>query len=126
MNPKRMMTVYSLLNIPPHTGCRNCGACCGIIPATPMEVREIEKWLQAHPGIARAADSRENKTVCPFLTEAKRCAIYLVRPTICRLQGVTMGMDCRHGNSANIRGEPLLLGATIDNTVILNFRDWSV
>ena len=29
--------MYELMNIPPHTGCQNCGECCGVIPV----LREI-------------------------------------------------------------------------------------
>ena len=113
--------MYSLLNIPPHTGCRGCGDCCGIIPATPTEIREIRKFLKDFPEIAKSADKRENKLHCPFLTEKKACAIYSVRPVICRLCGVTKGMDCRYGNSASISGELFLQSS---DTSILNFLVW--
>ena len=37
--------------IPNHTNCRNCGCCCGIIPANAEEVAVIREYLIAHPGV---------------------------------------------------------------------------
>jgi Fe-S-cluster containining protein len=34
---------------------------------------------------------------CPYLTARNLCSIYPVRPLVCRLYGVYLGMKCKHG-----------------------------
>jgi Fe-S-cluster containining protein len=34
---------------------------------------------------------------CPLLTQDGKCSVYRVRPTICRLWGMTKDMKCPHG-----------------------------
>lgn len=120
--------MYALLNIPPHKTCKNCGECCGAIPATAAEVIEIGKYLDAHPDVrALAVKQAGNPIICPFRDEERRrCSIYPVRPLICRLCGISIGMKCEHGNSMEVNGYKLLTGHDVSKCVLLNLRDWSV
>lgn len=109
----------NVFNIPAHTKCTNCGACCGIIPASDAEVREIRNYIAKH-GIK----PRKPGITCPFRNEKeRRCDIYPVRPMICRLYGVAdMGhMGCPNGNSAAIDGSKFIDHEGIN---VLNFLDW--
>lgn len=107
----------SLYNIPQHTKCTNCGSCCGIIPATQEEVTKIKEYIKEHN-----IKPRKPSITCPFRNaEIKRCDIYPVRPIICKLMGVTNGMECPHGNSHEIDGSKFIVTG---EPMILNFIDW--
>lgn len=107
-----------LLNIPKHTNCTNCGACCGFVPVSITELNAIRDYIAVN-GISPV--ERADKTICPFRDEkAKKCLIYEVRPIICRLFGVAKGtMQCTNGNSAEIDGVKFL---PKENIRILNFE----
>ncbi len=115
---------YEMLNIPKHENCVNCGACCGIIPATQEEVKEIQKYM----GVHHIKPNRINSITCPFRNEVeKRCDIYPVRPLVCRLFGVVKmnGLSgCPQGNSAQIDGSKFL--GERKEMELLNFIDWEV
>lgn len=57
----------------------------------------------------------------------KRCLIYEVRPVICRLFGVTEGMQCVFGNTCEIDGHPYIasIASSKPDLKALNFQDWS-
>ena len=115
-------------NIPAHKNCQNCGACCGIIPASETELKAIKKHLRKVPHIRKLASERQeiDKTNCPFRNDEKRrCDIYRVRPTICGLMGVVKGLRCKHGNSAELDGRVYLQSHRQEPFVILNAIDWS-
>ena len=119
--------MYALLNIPAHMTCRNCGECCGVIPANAAEIAAIREYLDEHPDVrALAVKQSGNLTNCPFRNDKKRrCSIYPVRPMICRLCGVSIGKKCKYGNSVEINGYKFLTGHDIDKCVLLNLHDWS-
>lgn len=110
----------SILNIPKHTNCTNCGECCGIVPVSIPELNAIRDYIAVN-GINPV--KRADKTICPFRDEKqKKCLIYEARPIICRLFGVAEGaMQCPNGNSAEIDGIPFLPKKDIR---ILNFERW--
>jgi Fe-S-cluster containining protein len=110
-----------LYNIPAHAGCKNCGECCGIIPASLEEVRRIKEYLSSKPDIRRKALARlsADRSTCPFRGQC-RCDIYPARPLLCRLFGVTSGMQCIYGNSAEIDGQVFLAGRDTSDCKILN------
>ena len=95
--------MYEKLNILRHINCCNCGKCCQEIPVLPIEVTNIQRHLDRYPNIARIANNKTNKEkICPFRDESfKQCLIYPVRPLICRIFGVSSGMECYNGNTAN-------------------------
>ncbi len=99
----------ALLYIPPHTRCTNCGGCCGLVPVTASDIARIENYIQAH-ALPREIMRRAHEPMeCIFRdNELKRCSIYPVRPMVCRLFGVTRGMKCANGNSAEIDGLPFI------------------
>lgn len=110
----------NILNIPKHTNCTNCGECCGIIPATDIEINTIRNYIAVN-GISPVG--RSDKTICPFRDSLhKKCLIYAVRPVVCRLFGVVKGcMQCPNGNSAEIDGKKFIIKG---NVRILNFERW--
>lgn len=75
----------------PTIGCApNCGECCTIVPITETEAGRIERYAAAH-GLA----PRDQGPVCPWLHE-RRCAVYDVRPLVCRLFGHAPKLGCTH------------------------------
>lgn len=119
-----MKDAFPLLNIPEHKNCINCGCCCGVIPVSPKEFQTIKEYLKTHEDALSLARKATNIINCPFRDDEKKlCAIYPVRPIVCRLFGVTDGMECPNGNSANIDGRKFRL-ASVDEAIILNVVDW--
>ena len=93
--------------IPVHTKCINCGECCGPVPISEKEYKEIKKYCienNIEPYL------KLNEFDCPFRDhKRKKCNIYPVRPDMCKLFGVTKGMTCSNGNSCNIDGYKYIL-----------------
>jgi Fe-S-cluster containining protein len=110
------------LNIPAHTRCTNCGACCGVFPVSAADIHRIGAYIRGHAEVLNVVKQvKESELVCPFRDETKmRCAVYPVRPLICRMFGVVQLMQCRNGNSANIDGfkfrmeEPVAFSHMVD------------
>lgn len=69
-----------------------CGACCGPAVCNAAEMREIA----AH----RIKPLRQGVT-CPFCRQGA-CAIYPVRPFICRIFGHSPWLVCRKGYNVNL------------------------
>lgn len=98
--------------IPRHGKCTNCGQCCGPIPIGDNELKKIIAFLKNVPESEkeRLRNQPREYLTCEFRdTEKNNCFIYEVRPTICRLFGVTAGLDCPNGNSYNINGREHVL-----------------
>lgn len=109
-----------VLNIPQHKNCKNCGECCGVIPASVSEVNAIRDYIAIN-GINPVKHAE--KGICPFRdNENKKCLIYSVRPIICRLFGVCQGMECPNGNTVEIDGNKFL--NTNEPVLILNMIEW--
>ena len=114
----------ALLFIPEHTNCRNCGSCCGVIPADEGEIKAIRTWLAKNPDVYPLIRLASGIT-CPFRDDKQaRCLIYPVRPLICRLYGVISGMECKHGNSAAIDPAPFKEGYPRGHVTLLNYSKW--
>lgn len=114
--------------IPAHTNCRNCGKCCGVIPVTDDELTSIRSYLESHPFSRRYASQHTGHITCPFRDDKMKCClIYEVRPVICRLFGVTEGMQCVFGNTCEIDGHPYIasIASSRSDLKALNFQDWS-
>lgn len=89
--------------IPSHN-CKNCGACCGPVPISMKEFHEIVAYVKKHK--PKYNKNNDNLT-CKFRVDG-RCSIYSVRPILCRLFGVTHGLNCINGNQFNINGRKYL------------------
>lgn len=64
--------------------CRGCGQCCSrFLPLTIQEEFVIGGYVKKH-GIQPTPPRAEIDLMCPFLDEHNECAIYEVRPQICR------------------------------------------
>ena len=79
-----------------HAGCHAC--CAPGLTVTAVEAAAIALWLQAHPEVeseleelARAAPWGETR--CAFLRADGQCAVYVVRPIVCRTQGLPVVVD---------------------------------
>lgn len=86
--------------IPEHTKCDNCGECCYFILATKTEISKIQSYVTFHN--IKPIKHKDIGKCCFRDEKQKKCLIYAVRPTICRLFGVTRGMECKNGNTANL------------------------
>lgn len=108
----------NILNIPNHKNCRNCGECCGVIPITKTELEQIKQYVRKY----NIRGLRGKGVTCPFRDESKkRCAIYAVRPIVCRLMGITKGMNCPNGNTCEMNGDKFV---PREHFVILNDYEW--
>lgn len=75
--------------------CRDCGNCCGnIIPIADKDVETIRQYVASHhirptkPLLMKGPFSSPTvHNECPFLLDQDehRCAIYPVRPAVCRI-----------------------------------------
>jgi Fe-S-cluster containining protein len=74
-----------------------CGECCGVVPVTEAEYETIATYVASHD-----IKPREQGLTCPFWQDG-RCAVYDVRPLLCKLFGHTPGMTCSHGHNVNMR-----------------------
>lgn len=116
--------MYTLLNIPKHKGCQNCGQCCGPVPASKREIENIRKHIANNPEVLNRVGI-PNSLTCIFRSEKeKKCLIYPVRPLVCRLMGVAEGLVCEHGNSTNIDGTKFMNQVFIEKPQILNMVRW--
>lgn len=83
----------------PEAVCTKCGKCCGPIGFTVLEEKNIEKYLEenalrVYPCVVGRTGgciyTFDAKMRCPFHKD-NGCAIYPVRPIVCRLFGVIEG-----------------------------------
>ena len=119
--------MYEMMNIPAHKNCVGCGECCGPVLATEREIDVIKLHITKNPGIRADAEHHQggDASLCCFLDRGDhRCLIYPVRPMVCRLMGVTGGMNCAHGNTCEIDGSAFLEEHTAGKLRLLNTEDW--
>lgn len=74
---------------------RGCTSCCGRILVAADEWERIVAYRRAR-NLPVLTIRTDDPTLCPYVQEG-RCAIYEVRPLICRLYGTTKGMRCPKG-----------------------------
>lgn len=84
--------VYDMTKNGKCTGCGNC--CARFIPISDREIRVIRQYIkkhyikeQKHTYPAPLAHPPSFDLICPFMDDSKKkdkCAIYEVRPVICR------------------------------------------
>jgi len=90
--------VYALI---PEIACQGlCHATCTVVG---MSDRERER-IRVEGGVdypdVRPGDFQDlllKTPVCPALTPDNRCAVYELRPVVCRVWGTAVGMRCPHG-----------------------------
>jgi len=86
----KLEAIYAQL---PRVACKGlCSTACGPIPMTTLEADRMRKADRDHRSPAVRSDY-----TCIYLTDRKRCAVYAVRPLICRVWGVVKRMSCMHG-----------------------------
>lgn len=75
----------------PRINCKGlCSECCGPIMVHEEEARRMER--RAGRPLACSPEGR-----CGYLGQDNRCTVYRVRPYVCRVWGVTEGMECPFG-----------------------------
>lgn len=81
----------------PEFTCQNCGKCCGPVPVSKQELKQIRKAIHEMSTAERErikAQKRKDLT-CPLRdVENKRCSVYSARPTVCRLYGHVQQLRC--------------------------------
>ena len=86
--------VYASL---PAIECRGlCHDSCGPIQMTSVERRRIEA-TGMDIRVAGFDPDPKHRMRCSALTMLDRCAVYEIRPAICRLWGLTRAMQCSYG-----------------------------
>ncbi|WP_400163072.1 YkgJ family cysteine cluster protein [Brevibacillus sp. TJ4] len=78
--------------------CQGCkGLCCGPVPITEKEFKQIRKKVKAMPRNMRAALQKQHRLfgTCIFYDQDNdRCGIHAVRPGICRAFGYYKELVC--------------------------------
>lgn len=93
------MTLDDLYQMIPSVPCPpGCITCCkkfGIPSRIPEEDSRIKAFLKEHGISGRVNDFElsDSENTCPYVT-TKGCAIYPVRPFICRLYGTSPNYTC--------------------------------
>ncbi len=82
--------------IPKSTCPPGCGECCGILWPSLTEIRNIKEWCRSHNKEYKEFHMQVGSD-CPYLGEAKECAIYPVRPFLCRIMGASRAIPCPLG-----------------------------
>lgn len=92
-NPRRLRErlqseVYDHI---PQIVCKGlCQQACSIIPCTVAETEAMEREA-GHPLFV------EEGLRCSMLENSGACSVYGLRPTICRMYGTVVGMECPFG-----------------------------
>lgn len=76
--------------------CENCSACCGPVPVSRNELKKIQQYIKKMPKrLEKLKEQSRGPLACMFVDkDTNKCAIYSVRPTICRMYGYYQGMAC--------------------------------
>jgi len=90
----RKLPIFSPL--PPMRCDDGCGKCCGIAPASPDEYRAVVRYARANN-----ITPKKQGLTCPFY-QGGTCAVYPVRPVMCRVFGHSEDLPCPHGYNTNV------------------------
>lgn len=82
--------------LPPMRCDAGCGKCCGIAPASPDEYRAVVRYAKEHN-----ITPKKQGLTCPFY-QGGTCAVYPVRPVMCRVFGHSEDLSCPHGYNTNV------------------------
>lgn len=99
---RRHLPVFPL---PPMRCDKGCGECCGIVPVGKLEVDRIRAYIKQH---AIVPEVHSRSTRCPFYQRGT-CAIYEVRPAVCRAYGHSWRLECPRGYNVNVSNEAGLM-----------------
>jgi hypothetical protein len=78
-----------------------CGECCGVIPVTETEYRRVERFAREHGIVPVDHGASGDKLTCPFY-QGGTCAVYEVRPVICRVFGHAADLPCARGYNTDV------------------------
>lgn len=108
----KMQTVKDLYT--PKGNCKGCGECCArFLPVSKFDTQRLSDYVCKHHIKPHKATAALDLT-CPYLTDAKECAVYPARPEVCR----TYRCD------KQVRGESLdFFGSGAANVV--DMREWA-
>ncbi len=87
--------------LPPMRCDAGCGECCGVIPVTETEYRRVERFAREHGIVPVDHGAAGDKLTCPFY-QGGTCAVYEVRPVICRVFGHAADLPCARGYNTNV------------------------
>jgi Fe-S-cluster containining protein len=96
---QKLEEIYSLI---PEYSCNHCHKCCSPIVWFEPEEIIIKDYLKKNNLDKNSFLNKTNK--CSFLKN-DRCAIYPVRPIVCRLQAVTSDLPCHFKKTNNYLSE---------------------
>lgn len=100
MNSK-LGNVYAQI---PKSNCpEGCGKCCGPIFPSLAELQNIKIYCTEHHIEFRNFLDITEDGFCPYLQTDKRCAIYPVRPFLCRILGTSSVLPCPLGKIKSVK-----------------------
>lgn len=89
----RLEDLYARL---PRVNCKQlCGGTCGPILLTDLEADRLRRADPQRRAIRVVGDGARAR--CVYLSPRERCAVYAVRPLICRVYGAVRRLSCYHG-----------------------------
>ena len=91
MDRQKIKRMWEL--IPEAEGCESCGHCCGPLPLSDEEGKMVGEYLESK-GVDMESIPKKPTLECPLLDDNRKCMIYEVRPTPCRLFGVWNHLKC--------------------------------
>jgi len=81
--------------------CRSgCSECCGPIPFEDTFIEKFQDYIQVEPLQSECLSNTMVLPLCPdgsclfLVREDHRCAIYEVRPLVCRVYGTALNLPC--------------------------------
>ena len=68
----------------PKGNCKGCGECCTrFLPMSTFDMQRLSDYVRKH-NIKPHKSTAALDLTCPYLTDAKECAVYPARPEVCR------------------------------------------
>lgn len=68
----------------PKGNCKGCGECCArFLPVSKFDTKRLSDYVRKHH-IKPHKPTAALDLTCPYLTDAKECAVYPARPEVCR------------------------------------------
>ena len=80
----------------PKMKCDKCGRCCSIVFCSKAEYGLVQQYAEKH-----SITPLKQGVTCPYFID-NSCAVYPVRPYLCKLFGHTHELRCANGHNKNI------------------------